>query len=184
MTPEEKFDAAIDSAMNDRRDLVEFLKNHTDAQAGWEPPGGEWSIAQGVEHIILTDRHARKNLVETLETAQKTGTWDNAPDNPQKLTSDQLRRREQGPVLTPDHLLPVEGRLLSKMIALLMPAREETNETLLPYRERELERLNPPVTRYGDLNVYDRMHYMGIHDALHKEQMERVTQASGFPSAG
>ena len=70
------------------------------------------------------------------------------------------------------------------MIPLLMPAREETNKALAPYRERVLERLNPPATRYGNLNIYDRMNYMGIHDALHKEQMERVTQASGFPAAG
>ena len=184
MTPEEKFDATIDSSMNDRRDLIGFLENQTDAQAGWEPPDGEWSIAQGVEHILLTDDFARKMLVETLETAQKTGNWNNAPDNPQKLTSDQLRRREQGPVPAPEQLHPVEGRPLSEMIPLLMPAREETNKTLAPYRERDLERLNPPATRYGDLNIYDRMNCMGIHDALHKEQMARVTQASGFPAAG
>ena len=181
MTPEEKFDAAIDSAVADRRALIGFLKNFSDAQARWEPPDGEWSIAQGTDHILLTDAAARKTLVETLEEAEKTENWNNAPDNPQKLTSDQLRRREQGAVPAPDHLIPREGRPLSETLPRLMPSREETNAALDPFRPRDLEDLLAPSHSYGDLNVYDRMTYMGIHDALHMEQMERVTRADEFP---
>ncbi|MBT3435654.1 MAG: DinB family protein [Nitrospinaceae bacterium] len=182
MTPEEKFDAAIKSAVNDREALIKFMGNYTDAQASWEPGAGEWSIAQGAEHILLTDTFARQGLLKTLSDAKENKVWDNAPDNPEKFTIDQLRRREQGAVPSPDHLLPKEGRLLSAMIPLLLPSREETGAALAPYRGHELERLIPPSTRYGELNVYDRMHYMGIHDALHMEQMERVTKAKGFPS--
>lgn len=184
MTPEEKFDAAIKSANRDREALIEFLGSYTDTQAGWEPPGGEWSIAQGVEHILLTDAYAREGLLKTLGEAEKTGVWNNAPENPEKLTSAQLRRREQGAVPAPEHLLPKDGRPLSAMIPLLMPSREKTDTALSPYRGRELEKLIPPVSRYGELNVYDRMYYMGIHDALHMEQMERVAKENGFPHSG
>lgn len=182
MTPEEKFDAAVKSAVRDREALIDFLANYTDAQASWEPPDGEWSIAQGVEHILLTDAYAREGLLKTLGEAENTDVWDNSPEHPEKLSSDQLRRREQGAVPSPDHLLPKENRLLSEMIPHLMPSREESNAALSPYRGRELEKLIPPVRRYGEMNVYDRMFYMGIHDALHMEQMERVTKANGFPA--
>ncbi len=181
MTPEEKFDAALASAREDRRALIEYLEKFSDSQARWEPPDGEWSIAQGAEHILLTDEFARKTLAGMLAEAERGGIWNNAPENPEKLTSGQLRRREQGSVPAPKHLLPAGGRALSEMTPLLLPSREETNAALAPYRSRDLEHLILPSANYGDLNVYDRMHYMGIHDALHMEQMERVTKAPGFP---
>ena len=182
MTPEEKFDAALASAREDRRALINYLGKFSDSQARWEPPqGGEWSIAQGAEHILLTDEFSRGAVSGLLAEAERTGVWDNAPENPKKLSSGQLRRREQGRVPSPDHLLPAGGRALSEMTPLLMPSREETCAALAPYRLRDLEHLILPSANYGDLNVYDRMTYMGIHDALHMEQMERVTKAAGFP---
>ena len=180
ISPEDKFDEAIETAMRDRRNLIEYLGGFNDTEAGWEPENGEWSIAHGAEHILLTDKFARTNMLKTLEEAERTGVWENAPEVPKKITSEQLRRGEQGPVPAPDNLLPVEGKPLSEMIPLLFPSREETAAALQPYRSRELERLLPPPTRYGELNVYDRMTYMGIHDALHQEQMERVTREPGF----
>ncbi len=183
MTPEEKFDAAVASALGDRRELVRFLEGVSDAQAAWRPPDGEWSIAEGTEHILITDAWARKTLVEFLEKAKASGNWDTTPSNPQKLSLDQLRRREQGRVDAPEHLFPKGERPLSEMIPLLLPSREDTNKALLPSRAFDLERLVPPNTRYGDQNVYDRMFYMGIHDALHQEQMERVRKTTGYPKA-
>jgi hypothetical protein len=184
MTSEEEFDEAIKFAIRDRVALIKFIENYTNAQASWEPPDGEWSIAQGVEHILLTDAYSSEGLLKTLGEAKKTGVWNNEPENPKKLTSDQLRRREQGVIQSPDHLLPKGNRSLSDMTPLLMPSREKTDAALTPYRGRELENLIPPVRSYGHMNIYDRMHYRGIHDALHMEQMERVANANGFPSGG
>ncbi len=181
MTPEEKFDAALASALKDRRALINYLGKFSDSQARWEPPDGEWSIAQGAGHILLTDEFSRGTLAGMLAEAEKTGVWNNAPENPKKLSSEQLRRREQGQVPSPEHLIPAGRRALSEMTPLLLPSREETDAALAPYRSRDLEHLVLPSANYGDLNVYDRMHYMGIHDALHMEQMERLARAPGFP---
>lgn len=181
MTPEEKFDAALASALQERRALIGFLEGISDAQAAWRPPDGEWSIAEGADHILLTDAWNRETLVEFLDEAKASGNWDNAPENPQKLSADQLRRREQGRVDAPAHLIPGGERPLSEMLPEILPSREATNQALLPFRSHDLERLVPRKSRYGDQNVYDRMTYMGIHDYLHQEQMERVTKASGYP---
>ncbi len=181
MTPEEKFDAAAESAVRDRRELIRFLEGISDEQAAWRPVGGEWSVAEGTEHILITDAWVRKTMPEFLREAEKTGSWDTAPENPRKLSAEQLRRREQGRVEAPDHLLPKGERPLSETTPLLLPSREETNKALLPFRSYELERLVPPNSRYGDQNVYDRILYTGIHDALHQEQMERVTRTTGYP---
>ena len=120
MTPEEKFDAAVDSALRDRRELIRFLEGFSDAQAAWRPPNGEWSIAEGVEHILITDSWVRETLVEFLEKSEAAGNWDTAPKNPKKLSNDQLRRREQGRVDAPDHLLPKGDRPLSEMDSLIL----------------------------------------------------------------
>ena len=55
MTPEEKFDAAAESAVRDRRELIRFLEGISDEQAAWRHMGGEWSVAEDTEHILITD---------------------------------------------------------------------------------------------------------------------------------
>ena len=71
------------------------------------------------------------------------------------------------------------------MRAALMMDREHSREVLLPYRSRGLSQLVIPMSSiYGDLHVYDRIEFCGIHDALHQEQMERVIKFPGFPGGG
>lgn len=184
MTHEEKFDSMIDSAIHDRQALIQFLDGISDGQAEWHPPDGEWSIGEGVEHILLTDAWVRKTMEDQLREAKNSGKWDTAPKHPRKYSGAQLRRREQGRVEAPEHLIPQGKRPLSEMLLELMPSREKTVEMLKPFRAYDMERLVPPNSRYGDLNIYDRIEYMGIHDALHQEQMERVLKTPGYPTAG
>ncbi|MEE9273919.1 MAG: DinB family protein [bacterium] len=184
MTPEEQFDAAAASALRDREDLVRFLEGVSEAGARFQPPGGEWSIAEGAEHILLTEPWVREFMGEALRKAGESGEWDTAPDKPVKMTYEALRRREQGRVEAPAHLLPRGGRGFAEMRDSLLPDRRASLDLLLPHRSRNLSRLVIPSASYGDLHFYDRIHYLGIHDYLHREQMERVLRAPGFPAAG
>ncbi len=181
MTLEEMFDQAFATAVQDRRDLIRFLEGVSETQARWKPPDGEWSILEGLEHIMLTEERFRTLMLKTLREAEASGRWDNAPPRPVKMSLETLRRREQGFVPAPEELLPRGAGRFAQMIQELIPARQATREAFLPYRSRDLSRLVPPPGRYGDLNLYERIAYSGIHDALHREQMERVTRQPGFP---
>jgi hypothetical protein len=64
----------------------------------------------------------------------------------------------------------------------LLPDKEASQAALLPYRSQDLSRLVFPHPRYGDRHLYDVIEYSGIHDALHQEQMERVTRSPGYPA--
>lgn len=184
MTPESMFDRAVNSSRKDRKNLIAFLEDFTDAQAEWKPPDGEWSIAEGVEHILMTDEWVREYMAGALKEAEAKGAWDTAPDEIQKLTGEQLRRREQGSVPAPDHLLPRGGQKLSGMRERLPASREAVLDALRPFRAFGMRRLILRPSRYGDQNVYDRIEYTGIHDHLHQEQMERAARLEGFPKEG
>ena len=181
MAPEQRFDAMFESAVADRRSLVRFLDGVSEAQARWKPPDGEWSILEGLEHILLTEAFFQTTMIEALRGAENSGRWDTTQPGAFKMTLEALRRREQGQVDAPAHLLPKGWSDFRPMIAELLPAREATREALLPWRARDLGRLVVPSPRYGALNAYERIGYSGIHDALHQEQMERVTRQPGYP---
>lgn len=182
MTPAAQFDQAFDAAMQDRRDLVQFLEGISDTQARWQPPDGEWSILQGLEHIMLTEMFFRENFLRILHEAEATNRWDNAPANPTKMSAEALRRREQGFVPAPDRLIPSGERDFDEMQQALIAEREASRQALWPYRERDLSRLVIPHPVYGERNLYDVITYSGIHDYLHHEQMQRVTQQAGYPT--
>jgi len=181
MTPEEQFDRAITGAIQDRQNLVRFLGGINEAQARWHPPDGEWSILEGLEHIMLTEELFRSRLLEILQRAAASGDWDNAGPNPVKMSAAALRLREQGFVPAPDNLMPSGNGNFSALRAALMADREALHEALRPYRTQDLSRLLFPHPVYGDRNLYDVIEYAGIHDALHAEQMERVTRHPTFP---
>jgi hypothetical protein len=181
MTPADMFDRAYASAIQDRRDLVRFLEGLSVTQAQWHPPDGEWSILEGLEHIMLTEEFFRANLLKVVQNAEVSGIWDNVPSQARKMSAEVLRRREQGFVAAPDVLIPRGARNFQEMCAGLLPDRETTRTALLPYRSRDMSRLILSHPRYGDRNVYDVIEYSGIHDYLHGEQMQRVTQQPGYP---
>lgn len=183
MTPEEQFDRAIAGAIQDRQNLVRFLDGINDTQARWRPPDGEWSILEGVEHIMLTEALFRSRLLEILHHAEASGDWDNAGPNPIKMSAAALRRREQGFVPAPDDLMPSGNGDFSALRAALMADRETLHEVLLPYRSQDLSHLLFPHPVYGERNLYDVIEYAGIHDALHGEQMERVTRHPTYPDS-
>lgn len=181
MTPEEQFDRAFAAAMQDRHDLVRFLEGVSEEQARWRPPDGEWSILEGLEHIMLTEAFFRTNLLTILREAEASGTWDNAPASPVKMSAAALRRREQGFVAAPDVLVPRGVGDFQTMQRALLPERQATREAVLVYRARDVSRLLFPHVRYGQRNIYDVIEYAGIHDYLHGEQMGRVTRSPGYP---
>jgi hypothetical protein len=181
MTPVEQFDRAIAGAIQDRKNLVRFLNGISDTQAQWQPPDGEWSILAGLEHIMLTEELFRSRLLDILHSAETSGKWDNASSNPVKMSADALRRREQGFVPAPDDLIPSGKGDFSTLRAALIADREALCEALRPYRDRDLSRLVFSHPVYGERNLYDVIEYAGIHDALHCEQMERVTRHPTYP---
>jgi hypothetical protein len=181
MTPEEQFDRAFATAIQDRQNLIQFLAGINDAQAQWQPPDGEWSILEGLEHNMLTETFFRTRLLGLLQEAEASSNWDNAPPHPSKMTASELRRRKQGFVPAPDALIPPGNGDFSTLRAALMADRETSRQALLPYRSRDLGRLLLPHPLYGERNLYDVIEYSGIHDALHGEQMERVTQHPTYP---
>jgi hypothetical protein len=182
MTPEAQFDQAYDTAMQDRRDLVQFLHGVSETQAHWQPPDGEWSIWQGLEHIMLTEVFFLENFLRILREAEKSDQWDNTPENPTKMSAAALRRREQGFVPAPDRLIPRGERDFNEMRQALIAEREASRNALLPYRVRDLSRLVIPHPVYGERHLYDVITYSGIHDALHHEQMQRVTRQVDYPA--
>ncbi len=181
MRPEEMFDEAFASAFEDRRNLVSFLEGIDPAHVHWRPPDGEWSLHENLEHITLTDNYFARFVEKGIEEATAAGTWDTAPENPQKMSRAALRRREQGHVPAPDFLLPKGEGDFREMIATLIPKREAVRQVMLPYRGVDMSRLVHEHFRYGDLDMYDRIVYAGTHDYLHQDQMTRVTTAPGFP---
>ena len=181
MTPAELFDRAFASAMQDRRHLRQFLAGVSETQASWRPPDGEWSIVEGLEHVMLTEEWFRLRLLKVLRDAETSGMWNTAPLHPVKMSASALRRREQGFVPAPVELEPRGSGDFNAMQQALLPAREATREALLPYRTVDLSHLVLPHPRYGDRHVYDVIEYSGIHDYLHCEQMQRVTRSPGYP---
>jgi hypothetical protein len=133
MTPEALFDQAFASAMQDRQNLSKFLEGISQEAARWRPPDGEWSIAEGLEHILLTEEFFRHRLLALLREAERSGNWHNASANPVKMSAAALRRREQGFVPAPEELVPHGHGNFYAMRQALLSDKEVSRTAILPY---------------------------------------------------
>jgi hypothetical protein len=130
--------------MQDRQALRRFRDGVTASQARWHPPDGEWSILEGLEHIMLTEEFFRSHLLTILREAEARNTWDNAPANPIQMSAEARRRRAQGFVAAPDVFIPRGERDVQTMRQALLAERQATREAVRGYRTRDLSRLLCP----------------------------------------
>lgn len=151
-------------------------------QLGWRPPTGGWSIAEVLEHLLLTDESYVHELRRVIAHARQatspnwTPSWAGgilvrslAPDNTRKYQAPTRWRPGPQPRAHP----------VQAYIAL----REELIELIRQADGKDLRRtkLSSPVSRLIRMNLGDAFMAMVVHTRRHLGQIERIKAQPEFP---
>jgi hypothetical protein len=154
-------------------------------QIGWRPPDGGWSIAQVVEHLIITDQSYIDAFAPIL--ARKPARPSQEPWRPSLiggfLTRSQMPESKQK-LRTPAQWRPApEPRF--NVVEEYIQVREGLIEVIAQTDGHDLRRtkLSSPAAKWIRMNLGDAIMTLVVHTQRHLRQIERIKSHPDFPPA-
>ena len=169
------------------RASIDELRNNVSPlqylQLGWRPPEGGWSIAQIIEHLIITDQSYVDTLSRVLSQASSATSWEWRPS----LIGGFLIR-SQMPESTRKMKTPPRWRPGPEARANAVEEYIQLRQRLIELLERadgkDLRRtkLSSPAAKWIRINAGDAFMTLVVHTQRHLRQIERVLQHPQFPT--
>lgn len=173
-----------------RRRLVARVESLAAARQTERAAEGAWTVAEIVEHLSMTEGRLlgmMKMLLAGAEKAAAAQTSDDAA-RPQPNSSafrpfslDEYAERARGQRLeAPEMIRPTGGVPVADSLARLAESRREL-EALRPRFERagDLSSVTYPHPAFGPLDPYQWLAFVGLHEARHLAQIERLLGGGG-----
>jgi hypothetical protein len=154
-------------------------------QLGWQPSEGGWSIAQVIEHLIVTDASYIESMETLLAHPPQRSSYESwrpsliggflvrsqMPDSKQKLRTPS--RWRPGPQPRADGLTEYI-ELRERLIDLV---------TRADGHDLRRTRLSSPASKLIRLNLGDAIMTLVVHTQRHLKQIQRIKAHPGFPAA-
>jgi len=181
----EALDRQLDDAERDARALVEGL---SEAQGGWRPAPGSWSIAECLDHLATANRVYLEAMRGAAERARAHGRQRRGPAAPGIIGRWFVRSFEPPPRIksrAPRKIQPRQAPSLADASARFFEAQNEVREFLRRYADIDLARVrfpNPlvPGIRFS---LATGLHVIPAHERRHLWQARRVLEAAGPASS-
>jgi uncharacterized damage-inducible protein DinB len=167
-----------------RQRLCEGLQELNPRQATFKPSVDKWSVAEILEHLSKVDRVLVSRigkLLAELEEAEP-GVQECAGFVPFSLDSLIERARDQK-FKSPEPALPDSGLLIQESLAKLKSSRADLLSMQLRIEARDLSQTTFPHFVFGQLNIYQWLGFIGIHENRHRKQIELIMSAPEFPAS-
>jgi len=153
----------------------------SDAQLGFRPTPGRWSIGEILDHLCLAERSITRTISRLLQQAAGLGQIGEpgsleAPSR--KIDVDAYNRA----AASPESVMPSPDRPLARLLAGLDESRERLLEVTRRADARVVGDVTLPHFQLGELNFYQWLAVEGAHEAKHLAQIRRIKADPGFPN--
>ena len=169
-----------------RRRLVERVEPLTEERRTARSSEKTWTVAEIVEHLSITERKLLGMMTQMLAGAEAAagagspaqGEAD-APASMQPFSLDAYIERAKGEKYEAPEVIRPTGAAVADSLASLAASRAGL-EALRPRFERaDLSSQLFPHPAFGPLNLYQWLAFIGIHEARHLNQIERLLADAG-----
>ena len=151
-------------------------------QLGWRPPDGGWSIAQVLEHLIISDSLYYPELRALVQTG-KRGSSEWKPTITGGFIARALLPTSTRKTPAPQVFRPAEPR--ANVVEEYIKVREELLQLMESAKGIDLRRnkVTSPVSKLIRINLGDAFQILVVHTQRHLQQIARVRAHPDFPKA-
>lgn len=155
-----------------------------DAQLGWQPRSGEWSVLQCFDHLNLTHDYyapkvagglAQRGLANPADDSYAPSFWGRI------YMHFSFNPKYSFPA--PSAVVPAAHSLGRDVLHRYLAKQEALLENLDAVADINLRATTVPVVKFVRFNLGDCLKILVYHDQLHIDQAERVLQAMQEKSA-
>ncbi|HWX55996.1 MAG TPA: DinB family protein [Verrucomicrobiae bacterium] len=156
--------------------LQRILRGLSQEQLSYRPEPGRWSIAENVEHLVVTERRLVSAVDKLLQEPPDLSRQCSMADEEVVRQVGTVRERVQAPAHSlPSSRWPAEA-LLPEFETTRQRTRDFTSATNGDLRHHFM-----PHFLFGLLDCYQWLLLIGAHCNRHSAQSEMVQASPGFP---
>ncbi|MGH7504090.1 MAG: DinB family protein [Longimicrobiales bacterium] len=171
-----------------KRDARELFDGLSDAQANWRPHPRRWSIAQCLDHIVLSGEPYLRSIEAMIGEARRRAALKQPPFRPGRLSGWFIRSVEPPPrfkAKTFRSMEPGEGRPAAEALARFLALHDALAALI-----RSAQGIDPhggrapsPFFRLLRLTLDQSIALVTTHARRHLWQARQVRQQPAFPAA-
>lgn len=158
----------------------------TAEQLNWKQAEDQWSVAQCLEHLIVTDRQMLEVFDRTIKGTKQTNFIERLPILPglwgrmmvKVLVPGGKQKFKAPPSATPSSST-IDPQIVNQFIA---------HQQIVEEKLKAVENLNPekliitsPFAGFMTYSLLDAARIIVVHERRHMAQAERVMATDGFP---
>ncbi|TCP69396.1 DinB family protein [Baia soyae] len=151
-----------------RTALLEELASLSDEQLNEKTDSSTWSIAQVLEHLVLTEGF----IFSMISKVARENKLTDIPDKPIHFVADRSRKVQAPDSLTPKKDYYAKEELVQK----LEQTRKQTDAFMEEYSEEDLRKRSMVHPAFGDLNLMQYVEFFGHHEARHLAQIREIKE--------
>jgi hypothetical protein len=155
-----------------RARLKETVSDLEDGQLNFLPAGGEWTIANIVEHVSLVESGITRIFGKILAEAQSKGV---RSDGTATISEAFLQKASQGLKLqAPERVRPTGTVKIEASFVKMEETREKLEELRPLFETVECSEFKFPHPYFGDLTAHEWLALLGGHEVRHTKQIEEI----------
>ena len=163
-----------------------FLGRFTDDQFMWRPGHNRWSIAQCVDHLIVTGRNSLSHIDQAIDEARSKALFAEGPFRYGLIETWFVRQMEAGARMrfkAPRAYLPSSEPVPGDIKSSFYQLQDEFSRIIEKANGIDLSRVkvNNSVSRWFKLSLGQELAFNAAHERRHLGQARRVTELEGFP---
>lgn len=160
-----------------REKLVAAVSNLSEAEENFRPAENAWTAKELTEHLAKTEASIIPLVFRLLKKAEADGASATPSDgtiNPPVSLAEVYEKSKNARFQAPEMIRP-EGELsISESLAKLAESRETIRGARTRLEAVDLSKTAFPHRAFGDMNLYQWLAFIGLHEARHVEQIERI----------
>ncbi len=177
-----KLQGLVDRMAEHRATLLASVAGLSETQINYQAPDSEWTIADILHHLALTDEANAKFAALLARQAREQGIGaDPTPDESALGSLDQFKDQIKTKAAAPERVKPLSHLPAAESLARLAASRQKFIANMEPLAEYDLSALSYPHPLLGALNGYQWFVIAGGHEHRHARQIERIKASEGFP---
>lgn len=166
-----------------RQSIYDTVAPLSQVQLDFKPAPDRWSISENLSHLNKVERGLPKLYALLLQKLEEAG-WKPETEGSALHSLDDTILAVDGPKFqAPERVLPVSDLSKDEVLAALRQSRQAVLEAVMPAPEYDLSGVQWPHPALGNINFYQWVLFIGLHEQRHLNQIHTIQQSVGFPAA-
>jgi len=155
-------------------------------QLNWKPAPESWSIAQCLEHLIISDSSYFSDLEKITEGIYKMNFWEkHSPFSGVcgRILNDQLQEQVRKKMTAPKKLRPATSEMKIELIERYHKNLDSFLDYISNCKDIDIDKtiITSPIIRIVTYSLRDAIHFLIQHEHRHINQGIRVKNNDNFP---